>query len=269
MIGFFRFVLVAMMLALVASVSAMITMQFAIHGAEVKIPDFKGMTVAEAHQKAAALGVNFKVDNHFYSLELERGRVVSQAPQPGSIVRREWDVRVADSLGPQRIVIPNALGQPERLATIAIRRIGLELGTVGHMPNALVQPGTVIAQDPQPHAAGAERPSVSILVADPDPAQATAYVMPDYSGHLYDAAAAELEHAGLKAEAKLAPPPAPVQPTTVVVSTPGLNTAGNVPSIQPAQPSPPTIAAGTILAQSPTPGEHVDASTPIVFTVSQ
>ena len=267
MIAFFRFVLVAMMLVAVASLAAIITMQFAIHGAEVKVPDFRGMTVAEARQSAASLGVNFKVDNHFYSLALERGRVVSQAPEPGAVVRREWDVRVADSLGPQRIAIPQALGQPERLATIAIRRVGLELGTVGHMPNALVTAGTVISQDPQPNAAGAERPSVSILVADPDPTLAVGYVMPDDKGHAYASAAAELEHAGLKVEEpKLAPASATATaPTTVVVPTAGALTVGGTASA----PTAPAIAAGTILAQSPAAGERVDGSTPIIFTVSQ
>jgi beta-lactam-binding protein with PASTA domain len=239
--GFFRFVLVAMLLALIATVSAVITMHFAIHGAEVKIPELRGLTVAEATRRAALLGCNLTVDSRLYSTELPVGDVLSQSPAPGSIVRRDWDVRVTSSLGPQRVSIPNVLGLSERVASFTIRRLGLELGSIAHMPDALVAPGTVIAQNPMPNAAGVERPSVSILVADPDRRQAedAAFVMPDYSGQPLTHASEELTRAGLNV---VAPTFAPTQNGT---------------------------APGTILDQSPAAGQRIDASTPIRFTVAR
>ncbi len=242
MIGFFRFVLVAMMLALIATVSAVITMHFAIHGVEVRIPDLRGLSVAEARRRAAELGCNLSVDGRFYSTELPPGAVLSQSPAPGSIVRRDWTVLVTDSLGPQRVSIPNVLGQQERAATFTIRRLGLELGNIAHMPDALATPGSVIAQNPMPNAAGVERPSVSILVADPDPAQqaGTAFVLPDYIGLTLARAAAELARAGLK----VAEPDYTAAPQNATVP-------------------------GTILSQTPAAGQRVDATTPIHFTVSR
>jgi len=55
---FFRAVSVLMLLIAAALLSAITTMHFAIHGAEVKIPPLKGMTVAEARSQAAGLGLN-------------------------------------------------------------------------------------------------------------------------------------------------------------------------------------------------------------------
>ena len=242
MIGFFRFVLVATLLTFIATVSAVITMHFAIHGVEVKIPDLRGLTVAEARRRAAQLGCNLSVDGRLYSTELPAGDVLSQTPAPGTVVRRDWTVRVTGSLGPQRAAIPNLLGQPERVATFTIRRLGLELGNIGHMPDALVPPGTVIAQNPMPHAAGVERPSVSILVADPDPAvrAGDAFVMPDYTGQPLTRAITELQHAGLS----VAPPT--FKPSTQAGTTPD-----------------------TIVDQSPAAGQRVDASTTIRFTVAR
>ena len=243
MIGFFRFVLVTMMLVLIATISAVITMRFAIHGAEVKIPDLRGMSIAAATQKAALLGVNLSVDGQLYSTELPLGRVLTQSPAPGEVVRREWQVRVTGSLGPQRVAIPNVLGEQERLAAIAIRRVGLELGATAHIPDAQVPPGTVISQNPLPNAAGVERPSVSILVADAEPEVPDAFIMPDYSGKAAAAASAELVHAGLL-------PPAE----------------------RDALPSPDGGAAGTpgmIVRQSPAPGERVSARTAIIFDVAR
>ena len=54
-------------------------------------------------------------------------------PLGGTQVRRGWSIRVAESLGPQRIAIPNVLGQSERAAEINIRRRGLDMGTVASL----------------------------------------------------------------------------------------------------------------------------------------
>ena len=243
MIGFFRFALITMMLVLIATLSAVITMRFAIHGAEVRIPDFKGLSVAAATQKAASLGVNLSVDGSLYSTELAAGRVLTQSPAPGTTVRREWQVRVTSSLGPQKVAIPNVLGQQERSASISIRRVGLELGAIAHIPDAQVPPGTVISQNPLPLAAGVERPNVSILVADAEPEAGDAYIMPDYTGKPAAAAVAELGRGGL------------LQPT-----------------VREALPSPDGSAAGvsgTVVRQSPAPGERVTPRTAIFFDVAR
>ncbi len=242
MIGFFRFVLVTMMLIFIATISAVITMRFAIHGAEVKIPDFKGLTIAEATQKAAVLGVNMSLDGQLYSTELPAGRVLTQSPAPGTVVRQEWQVRVTGSLGPQRVAIPNVLGEQERLASISIRRVGLEVGAIAHIPDAQVPSGTVISQNPLPNAEGVERPSVSILVADAEPEAPNAFIMPDYSGKPAAAAAADLSRAGLM-----------------------------MPSERDALPAPDSsqaVAPGMVVRQSPAPGERVTTKTAVVFDVA-
>ena len=65
-------------------ISAITTMHFAIHGAEVKIPALKGMTVAEARSQAAGMGLNLDVDNRYYSSDIAAGHILSQSPPPGS-----------------------------------------------------------------------------------------------------------------------------------------------------------------------------------------
>ena len=76
MIRFFRLALVVLVLCVVALLSALTTMHFAIHGAEVPVPDFRGLTVAEAMRKAAALDLNLSIDNRFYSAEMPSGRAL-------------------------------------------------------------------------------------------------------------------------------------------------------------------------------------------------
>ena len=174
MINFFRLVVAGLALAMAGLVSAVVTMRFAIHGAEVRVPDLQGLTVSEAVHRTANMGLNLGIDNKYYSVDVPAGRVLAQSPLPGAIVRREWRMRVTESLGPQRVAIPKVVGQQERVAAIEVRRLGLDLEEAAQMPYSGVPPGTVIAQNPQQGAAGVERPSVSLLVSAPAPTQAPA-----------------------------------------------------------------------------------------------
>ncbi len=252
MIRIFRFALLVLLLCVVALLSAITTMHFAIHGAEVSVPDFRGLTVGDAMRKAASLDLNLSVDNRFYSAEMPSDRVLTQSPASGTIVRREWHVRVTQSLGPQKMAIPNVTGQQERAATIAIRRAGLDLGNVAHMPYAGAFVGAVIAQNPAPDAEGVERPSLSLLVADATSTNVDGIVMPDLTGQFFTVAASAATRAGLK----LAPP------VIVPAAIPSIAMSAAQTPVAPVLP-------GTVMSQLPAAGYRVDASTPIQLTVAR
>jgi beta-lactam-binding protein with PASTA domain len=253
---FFQFVLVALLLFVIAMVSAITTMHFAIHGAEVSVPDFRGMDVATATRKAAEKNLAISVDEHFYSATTAAGRILTQSPAPGTNVRIEWTVRVIDSLGPQRVAIPKVTAQPEHVASLEIRKLGLELGTIARMPYGAAAPGMVIAQTPQPGAANVDRPNVSLLLGTPPAASTIAYVMPNLLNSNYSAAAAAIAHAGLKLGV--------TQYRAVdVQAIPPIDTSG-----VPQAPKPP-LPPGIILDQKPDAGMHIDAGTTIELTVSE
>ena len=93
---------------------------------------------------------------------------MSQAPPPGLTVRRGWRVRVAESMGPQRVVIPDLVGGSERAAEINIRRRGLELGSIA---SATIPGGPIdqiVAQSPPANAVNVSEPKISVLVAAPE-----------------------------------------------------------------------------------------------------
>ena len=96
-------------------------------------------------------GLSLNVENRFYSTVTPAGRVLSQSPGPGTKVRRQWAVRITESLGPQRVSVPNVIGQTEREAAVNIRRLSLDLGTVAYIP-APGPPGIVLTQSPTPAA---------------------------------------------------------------------------------------------------------------------
>ena len=137
---FFRMLLLALVLMTVALISALTAMRLAIHGREVTIPKLVGMSPFEAERAGAASGLQVVVERQFYSPDIPEGKIMTQMPPPGTKVRRGWSVRVAQSLGPQRVAIPDVTGGSERVAELNIRRRGLSLGSVAHvnLPDAAV-----------------------------------------------------------------------------------------------------------------------------------
>ena len=262
---FFNILLGALAMLIVALLSAFITMRLAIHGREVKIPNLTGLSLAEASDQTRSLGLRLNLENRFYSPNTPPGRVLAQSPAPGVTVRREWAVRVTESLGPQQVAIPDLLGQSERTASINIRRLGLELGAVAHVA-APGDPGVVIAQTPLPNAAGVDRPRVSLLLSEPAEAESPdAFVMPSLAGLTLAGASARAAASGLHIasaeDLNLSAPPSttPANPT----ANPAVN-----PSPAAATPTPPTFTLGTVIAQSPPAGHRVVKGDPVHITLT-
>ena len=196
--NFFQVASLLLLLVAVALLAAIATMHFAIHGAEVQVPALMGMTVADALSETAGMGLNLDVDNRYYSGDVAAGHILSQSPAAGTVVRREWHVRVAESLGPQKVDVPDTVGVDERVASLELRRAGLEVGEIARLPDKDAAAGTVLAQDPPAHAQGIEQPSVNLLVAAPDAEAPDGYVMPDLVGSLVVSAQAQLTKVGIK-----------------------------------------------------------------------
>jgi eukaryotic-like serine/threonine-protein kinase len=250
-VSFFQVASLLMLLVAVALLAAVTTMHFAIHGAEVQVPSLKGMTVTDARSETAGLGLNLDVDNRYYSGDVAAGHILSQSPAPGTVVRREWQVRVAESLGPQKVDVPDTVGLQERVAELELRRAGLEVGTAARLPRANVAEGTVLAQDPPAHAQDIAQPSISLLVAAPDDEAPDGYVMPSLLGLPLLSADSALARVGIKA----------ATPSYVDVPV-GPIGSGNAPPLLPVKP-------GSVIAQTPAAGTRVDQSTMVSLTVAK
>jgi beta-lactam-binding protein with PASTA domain len=254
---FFNIVLGALAMLVVALLSAFVTMRLAIHGREVKVPNLTGLTLSEASKQTRSLGLILTLENRFYSPTTAPGHILAQSPAPGVTVRRQWAVRVTESLGAQQVAIPDVLGQSERTASINIRRLGLELGAVARIA-APGEPGVVIAQTPAPNAAGVERPRVSLLLSEPEEAESPqAFVMPSLAGLTLAGAAARAYAAGLRivSAEDLNTPTAPA--ATAQPSAPGSPTTTPAPIASPTPPAAQAISFGTVIAQTPAAGHRV------------
>jgi beta-lactam-binding protein with PASTA domain len=258
----FTLLLSALAMLAVALVSAFITMRLAIHGREAVVPGLTGLTIQDATKAARSKGLDLTLENRFYSSEVPPGRIIAQDPPPGTRVRRDWPIRITESLGGQRVNIPDLTGESERAATVSIRRLSLELGAVAHLAVG-GDPDVVLTQTPPVNSAGVDGPRVSLLVSDAgsDPGQQQAYVMPSLLGLTYGAAVERASAAGLHvvvnpdapAAVALPGPASATAPNSSATPTPPATPTPVVPVAPPAAPS----TSGTVSSQWPQPGRRV------------
>jgi eukaryotic-like serine/threonine-protein kinase len=254
---FFRMLLLVLVLMTVALISALTAMRLAIHGREVTIPKLVGMSPFEAERVGAASGLRVAVERQFYSADIPEGRIMTQVPPPGTKVRRGWSVRVAQSLGPQRVAIPDVTAGSERVAELRIRRRGLSLGSIAHLHLPDAPPDQVISQSPPANASGVSAPKISLLVSDgPEP---PVYVMPNLTGQPLGSALLALQDAGVKVGKVSVLPP----------SSSSTSQSSGEPQAAPVTPSAVSepSAASMIVTQAPAPGQKIVAGSAVNFEV--
>jgi eukaryotic-like serine/threonine-protein kinase len=257
-----RFAMLALVLVIVAMISGVTAMRFAIHGQEVAVPPLVGLSPDEAERALSGLGLQMSAERQYYSPQIPDGKIMSQLPLPGTKVRRGWQVRVAQSLGPMRVAIPDVTGQSEHAAELNVRRRGLELASMAEVESPGIPPGQILAQSPPANATQVLSPKVSLLITAA--AAPPAFVMPSFVGQPLGAVSRTLQDEGFKLGNVSVAPPAPAAGS----AAPGDATnaeaqTGSAPAAQPA-PTPP--AAQNVPPPQPTPASIVVSQTPAAGT---
>lgn len=250
-----RFAMVALVLVIVAMVSGLTAMRLAIHGQEVAVPALVGMSPVDAERTAQGLGLQMSIERQYYSPQIAEGKIMSQLPLPGTKVRHGWQVRVAQSLGPTRVAIPDVTGQSEHAAELNIRRRGLDVASMAEVEEPGIPADQVIAQNPRADATQVLAPKISLLVTAPPETQA--FVMPSFVGQPLGSVSRTLQDAGFRlGNVSMAAVEAPAADAAApAVTTPVPET--------PAQPSPASI----VVSQTPGAGQKVVAGTAVNFEV--
>ncbi len=246
---FFRFLLRALIVATVFLASTLTAMRVAIHGREVAVPKVVGLAASDAERAAISNGLLVEVENRFYSSDVPDNRVLSQLPPPGEKVRRGTHLRVALSLGRQKMVIPSVIGQSQRAAEINIGRRGLEIGSVAVATLPGFPPDQIVAQSPPPNAEGVASPKVNLLVSAPTD-DSVLYVAPDFVGRTLDDATRAIAVSPMKLGK---------------ISTLGANGSGKANPSSKANSNSKTPAV--IVKQTPAAGQKIPAGTTITFEV--
>jgi beta-lactam-binding protein with PASTA domain len=194
------------------------------------------------------------IERQYYSATVPEGKILSQLPAPGTKVRRGWQIRVAESLGPQRVEIPNVLGESQRAAEINILRRGLDVGAVAQIGMRGAPADQVLGQSPPPNASGIAAPKISLLTTESAPPQP--FLMPNFTGQALGGVTLVLQDAGFRlGNVSIAPSASPADSSVPMQPT--------APPVPPPQPAP----ASVIVSQNPAPGGKIVAGSAVNFEV--
>jgi eukaryotic-like serine/threonine-protein kinase len=216
----------------------------------------------------SSLGLQMSIERQYYSPQIPEGRIMSQLPLPETKVRHGWQVRVAQSLGPIRVAVPDVTGESEHAAELNIRRRGLDIASMAQVETPGIPQDQVLAQNPTANASQLVAPKISLLVTGSSVQQA--FVMPNFVGQPLGSVNQTLQDAGFKlGNVSAVPAIAAADQTSgtgastvsAPLSSPQSPAPG--PTATPAQPSP----ASVIVSQMPAAGQKVVSGTSVSFEV--
>jgi serine/threonine-protein kinase len=173
-----RLVVLAVALLVTYGVFFLASMRVATRSREVKVPDIRGKSLADASSTLLSSGLAIRLDPIRTSdPSVPADHVLSQDPEPGAIVRRQRAIRLRVSEGSRAPVVPLVVGMSERAAEITLSQEHVDVAARAEVNTYDYPSGVVVAQDPP---AKSRAPSVTLLV---NRAQGgVSYVMPDLIG---------------------------------------------------------------------------------------
>lgn len=191
-------------------------MRVATRTRDVEVPDLAGRSVSQATQLLADRGLVLRVDEtRRPDKKVPLDHVVTQDPEPGSVIRQQRPVRVRLSDGQRAPVVPSVLDLPERTAEITLQGEQIAISRRVEIRSPDHRPGVVVAQAPR---AGLRASEVSLLVNRGE--SAMSYVMPDLIGTLGIRAADVLRSQGFRVAVAAEVPYPGVPPGIIVRQTP-------------------------------------------------
>lgn len=162
-------------------------------GKEIEAPDFTGMTVTEAEEKAQELEIKIKEGDPVTSEDVEAGKIVSQDPDAGTTIKTKSTVTVFVSSGPGDGEVPDVVGQDEESAREMIESAGFECNVTEQASEK--NAGTIISQDPSGGSKAEKGSTVNLVASDGSLSRST---MPYLKGKTLSEAQEALSNADLK-----------------------------------------------------------------------
>jgi serine/threonine-protein kinase len=183
-------------LIVVGVVSAFAVIALLLRQEEVRVPDLTGQDIITVIEVVGQHGLQLKVDRREPSQTIPRDAVVSQAPPPGTGLKKGRAVHVVVSQGPSELLAPRLIGEQYRKAEILLRQGGLLSFDVARVWSETIERDLVIAQDPPTGTPLEKGGGVSLLVSLGK--KGRLYVTPSLVGKKAEAAARLVDRMGLQ-----------------------------------------------------------------------
>src|SRR5262245_57981620 len=108
--------------AIVAAVSAYLTVRHSVSGRSVAVPDVVGLSADEAGRLLRRQGLEAETVAQRHDPRVETGHVIAQEPAPGARIKVDRKVKVVVSLGEEGAAVPELRGGAARMAQVNLRQ---------------------------------------------------------------------------------------------------------------------------------------------------
>jgi len=112
-------------------------------------PDLVKLTPASAAVEAGKVGLRTTLANQDFSEDIPKGQVIATDPKPGDRIRKEGEISLTVSKGPERYRVPQLAGLDMDAANRALMSVKLVQGQVKEQYNETVPAGRVITFYPR------------------------------------------------------------------------------------------------------------------------
>ncbi|HMA66295.1 MAG TPA: PASTA domain-containing protein [Desulfosalsimonadaceae bacterium] len=191
-----KFLILLSVFFAIAGTSAYLTLSLVIESEEtVVVPNLSGRQAVQVLELLSGLGLNTRVEENRYSPEVPKDMVISQQPEPGTVIKKGREVRVILSKGPKTLSAPKLVGIALQRAETILANNGLEHGSTARTFHAKVPKDSILAQNPPGGATVEKGEKIDLLISlGPRP---NSRKMPDITGIPLEKAMEVLESRGL------------------------------------------------------------------------
>ncbi|MGH4027691.1 Stk1 family PASTA domain-containing Ser/Thr kinase [Actinomycetota bacterium Odt1-20B] len=161
-------------------------------GQFTKVPPVLAKTEAEAKKRLSEAGLDVGSVKRAYSDTDKRGTVMASDPKAGARIRKNDNVTLTISLGPETVKVPELKNKPLADAKAKLADVGLGAGMVTKAFSEEIPQGSVISSDPDAGQTRRAGTAVRLVVSKGSPIE-----VPDVTGESEADARADLEEAGL------------------------------------------------------------------------
>jgi eukaryotic-like serine/threonine-protein kinase len=206
----------------VTGVTAYLALTYFIRNEDsVVVPELVGKEVVQVLETLSALSLNTKVSGSEYSSLIPRNHVIYQDPEPGTIIKKNRDVRIVFSKGTMHVFAPVLVRQPLPEGEQLLSENGLKPGVLSYVYHSEIPKNTIISQYPEQGSDLERGQPVDLLVSLGKRPQSL--MMKDLSGMSIDDAILYIEknHLNVGTIKSVSAPKATLNTVTVQTPLPG------------------------------------------------
>ncbi|SHI04345.1 serine/threonine protein kinase [Sporanaerobacter acetigenes DSM 13106] len=131
---------------------------------EIEVPDIVGWDVDKAREEIEGMGLKFEVEDTVYSSEFEENKIVYQSKEPGTVVKKNYPIKVKVSKGGKLVKVPNLINKDINEASLLLKERSLD-EDVEFRNDDKIPINIVISQDPEPYEEVKEGTKVKLVVS--------------------------------------------------------------------------------------------------------